>query len=103
MRITPKSSAGFMLAGGSLALLAASLLPIWPMWHHGSWESTCEQATLWSLGLRLLIQAVVNPGAGSVTCSGDIVDQIMVGVFFVGGAVLGRVVYYLRELPRRLE
>jgi hypothetical protein len=82
MRITPKSSAGFMLAGGSLALLATSFLPIWPMWHYGSWERTYDQVTLWSLGLRLLIQAVVNPGAGSVTCSGDLADQIMIAVFF---------------------
>jgi hypothetical protein len=97
MQLDPRKSAGvFTALGAWLALLIASVLPVWTVWYFNEWEGLAVRGTLWS-ALAQLPGTVQRPRTIREVL--DVVslyesDLIFGIIAFALGSAIGRFTYW---------
>jgi hypothetical protein len=87
----------FILAGGFLAFLVASFLPLWVVWHVNPWCGVGYERSLWSVILDVIKSRQRTPDpAFSVEVFGDSFNWIFAAVVYCIGGFLGWTVYFIR-------
>jgi hypothetical protein len=91
----------FTLGGGVAALVVASAMPIWTLWHINELEGLGYRVSLWRVGLEATQSWIESfDGNPALVRTGDPEDFIIAGVAFGVGAAIGMILLLAQSHSR---